>query len=131
MRKRAIAKQQRGLYKAYGNSANKSRNNVSATRNYVSATRNHVSATRNYYKVHTPSYDSRQRVPEIRVKRDTNNIEREFMIYTSINTVSLLLTDNAVYQKLRKEHTELQACINSAYSRMHMADPEDASRAKK
>lgn len=64
-------------------------------------------------------------------KSNTDSIEHEFMIYTTINPVSLLLTDNAVYKKLREEYNDLQMCINSAYSRMYTKDPEEVSKAKK
>lgn len=64
-------------------------------------------------------------------KSNTDSIEHEFMIYTSINPVSLLLTDNAVYKKLREEYNDLQMCINSAYSRMYTKDTEEVNKAKK
>ena len=106
------------------------RNYVSATKVTQSATRNYDSANDNRYKVYTAS-DSQQHIPKNVHKSNTDSIEHEFMIYTSINPVSLLLTDNAVYKKLREEYNDLQMCINSAYSRMYAKDPEEVSKAKK
>lgn len=92
-----MTKQQKGLQKAYG---------ASATRNYVSASRgardsatlNYVSANKVQHKVNTPKN---------KCKCDNDDIEHDYLAYTSLTPASSLLMDSINYRALQSKYSEL------------------------